>query len=117
VIATHLGLRAGERRAQIGALLRALAAHDAPITVVLGDFNHWVPAFRSLRELDRSLGRAAVLRTFPAWRPLLALDRIWVRPATSLLEVHVHATPLARAASDHLPVRATVSFRAECGAS
>lgn len=117
IIATHLGLRAGERRAQIGALLRALGQHDTPLTILLGDFNHWLPAFRSLRELDRLLGRAAVLRTFPAWRPLLALDRVWVRPASALLEVHVHATPLARAASDHLPVHATVTFGAAAAAS
>jgi endonuclease/exonuclease/phosphatase family metal-dependent hydrolase len=111
VLATHLGLRAGERRLQIAILLRALVTHDAPITVLLGDFNHWVPAFRALRALDRHLGRAAVLRTFPAWRPVLALDRIWVRPASALAGVHVHATPLARAASDHLPVRAAVNIR------
>jgi len=108
VVATHLGLRARERRTQIGALLAALRRGATPLTVLLGDFNHWTPAFRALREIDRELGRAAVLRTFPAWRPLLALDRVWVSPATALVEVHVHATPGARAASDHLPICATV---------
>lgn len=112
VVATHLGLRASERRTQIAALLAALRRGATPLTILLGDFNHWVPAFRALREIDRQLGRAAVLRTFPAWRPLLALDRVWVCPATALAEVHVHATPAARAASDHLPICATVRIDA-----
>jgi len=115
VVATHLGLRAHERRTQVAALLAALRRGTTPLTVLLGDFNHWTPAFRALREIDRQLGRAAVLRTFPAWRPLLALDRIWVCPATALVEVHVHATPDARRASDHLPICATV--RVETGAT
>ncbi len=112
VVTTHLGLRADERRTQVTALLHALQRRETPLTLLLGDFNHWIPAFRALRVLDRYLGRAAVLRTFPAWRPVLALDRVWVRPAGALREVHVHATPLARRASDHLPVRATVAIRA-----
>jgi len=117
VVATHLGLRARERRTQIDALLTALRRGVAPLTVLLGDFNHWTPAFRALREIDRQLGRAAVLRTFPAWRPLLALDRVWVCPASALVEVHVHATPAARRASDHLPICATVRLDASASAT
>jgi len=117
VVATHLGLRGRERRTQIDALLTALRRGVAPLTVLLGDFNHWTPTFRALREIDRQLGRAAVLRTFPAWRPLLALDRVWVCPASALVEVHVHATPAARRASDHLPICATVRLDASASAT
>ena len=42
--------------------------------------------------------------TFPARWPVLALDRIWVRPRRRLERVFVHRSPTARVASDHLPV-------------
>jgi endonuclease/exonuclease/phosphatase family metal-dependent hydrolase len=40
--------------------------------------------------------------------PMLALDRILVRPAIALASVRAHASPLARVASDHLPVIGTI---------
>ena len=45
-------------------------------------------------------------KTFPARLPLLALDRIYFRPAQML--VRSWTDPLARTASDHLPIWATV---------
>ena len=47
-------------------------------------------------------------RTFPTWFPLFALDRIWAKPKEVLDDVYVHSSPLARIASDHLPVAATL---------
>jgi endonuclease/exonuclease/phosphatase family metal-dependent hydrolase len=38
----------------------------------------------------------------------LALDRIWISPVGCLRRLHCHASPLARAASDHLPLIAEV---------
>jgi endonuclease/exonuclease/phosphatase family metal-dependent hydrolase len=108
VIATHLGLRTSERRRQIYHLLSAIGASMNRIVVVLGDFNHWLPVMGPLHMLHAQLGRPPSLRTFPSWRPVLSLDRIWVRPLSALAEMRVHATPVARVASDHLPVRASV---------
>ncbi len=107
VIATHLGLRAGERRRQIARLLEVLADVREPV-VILGDFNHWLPRPGPLASLDARFGRVPVLRTFPSWRPLLALDRLWVCPREALVALGVHVTPLARMASDHLPLRASL---------
>jgi endonuclease/exonuclease/phosphatase family metal-dependent hydrolase len=45
--------------------------------------------------------------------PVLALDRLWVKPRTLLRNVEVHSTPLARLASDHLPLTAELDLR--CG--
>jgi len=42
-----------------------------------------------------------------------ALDRIWVQPHVGLASVAAHATPLARVASDHLPVRAAIAWAVE----
>ena len=58
--------------------------------------------------LHRRFGPMPSLRTFPSRFPVFALDRIWVQPRASLLDVRVHRTPLARRASDHLPLTARV---------
>lgn len=103
VLATHLGLRAGERRAQMQQLLEALSVTPAP-TVLMGDLNEWFLWGRPLRWLRAHFGQAPAPATFPAQWPVLALDRIWVEPEQMLREVRTHRSPLARLASDHLPL-------------
>jgi endonuclease/exonuclease/phosphatase family metal-dependent hydrolase len=107
-LVTHFGLLGRERRLQSEMLLRILAEHVVEPTIVLGDFNEWLPLGRSLRRLQREFGASDALRTFPARLPLFALDRIWVRPRYALIATTVHHTPLARLASDHLPVQAKI---------
>lgn len=104
VVSTHLGLARRERRLQVDRLLAALQRLRRPVVVVLGDFNEWVPVNRSTLRLDRVLGATARPPTFPAWRPLLPLDRIWVHPSAALEELRALVTPLTRRASDHLPL-------------
>ena len=110
VIVTHLGLSAAERREQVRKLLAVLAAIplDCPV-VMLGDINEWLPIGRPLRWLHRWLGKAPAEPTFPVWAPVLALDRLWCRPADALLALEVHRSGNARAASDHFPVKAIVA--------
>ncbi len=110
VIATHLGLRSGERRAQWKLLLTHLGDAREPPLVVLGDFNHWRRRDRALAAIDLRLGATPLLRTFPSSRPLFALDRLWLQPRGALLALGVVATPLARVASDHLPLRAEIAL-------
>ncbi len=114
VVVTHLGLRAGERREQIRRLLEALAAHDgaSDAMVVMGDLNEWRGRRGGITVLDRRLGRSPARRTFPSWLPVLALDRIYAAGAASLRSVAVHRSTLARLASDHLPLRASVEWAA-----
>ncbi len=104
VVVTHLGLRRGERLRQVVHLLRVLADRHAGTVALLGDFNEGSGLIRSLRELTRWFGATPRVRSFPSRLPLLSLDRIWVRPQAALRELGVHASPAARAASDHLPV-------------
>ena len=109
VIVTHLGLDGGERRYQVGKLLGVLQAIPAAQPVVLlGDINEWLPVGRPLRWLHHVLGKAPSGRSFPVWAPLLALDRIWSRPARTLRSFEVHRSAAARIASDHYPVRANI---------
>lgn len=110
MIVTHFGLRAKERRLQARELLRLASQPSPEPLVVLGDFNEWTPWSRRLRRLRSQLEAKPAPRTYPRRFPLLALDRIWVRPAECLLELSAHDTPLARLASDHLPLKATVAF-------
>ncbi|HLS87450.1 MAG TPA: endonuclease/exonuclease/phosphatase family protein [Burkholderiales bacterium] len=110
VIVTHLGLRPAERRFQVKKLL-LLIKHtplEEPV-VVLGDINEWLPLGRPLRWLHALLGHSPAERSFPARWPLFALDRVWVRPRSALLAFGVHRSPLAAAASDHLPVKAIIA--------
>jgi endonuclease/exonuclease/phosphatase family metal-dependent hydrolase len=106
-IATHLGLRAAERRMQVGQLLAAFDTRDMPV-ILTGDLNEWFLWGRSLRRLVAHFQRTPAPLTFPSRFPIFALDRIWVRPVQRLVRVSVHRTPAARAASDHLPLVAQI---------
>ncbi len=106
IVATHLGLRPGERRTQMRRLLALIGDRSALPLVLMGDLNEWFLWGRPLRWLRRHFGRSPQPATFPACCPVFALDRIWVEPRGRLREVRVHASPLARRASDHLPLRA-----------
>lgn len=103
VLVTHLGLFPRERQVQIARLRAVLARHQAPRTVVLGDLN--VARWRGPDLFGQQATRAgAAPRTFPSRLPMLALDRIQVSPPQALLALRAHASPLARQASDHLPL-------------
>jgi endonuclease/exonuclease/phosphatase family metal-dependent hydrolase len=118
VIVTHLGLRPAERRYQVQQML-CLLRRD-PIertTVVLGDINEWLPTSRPLRWLHEVFGKPPAQRSFPGWMPVLALDRVWVRPRKALLSLRAHRSPLSRRASDHLPVKAIVDVEAHAHAA
>ncbi len=107
VITTHLGLGRRERSWQLRRIVERVEAARTPL-VVMGDMNEWRPGPTPLGQLDRRLGRPRRVRTFPARRPLLALDRIWVRPLHALVSIEAHQSPQARVASDHLPLRAVL---------
>ncbi len=106
VIGTHLGLRPGERREQVKRLL-AVVERDVPHpTLLMGDLNEWYLWGRPLRWLHAHFQATPSPPTFPSRRPVFALDRIWASPARCLTRVARHTSPLARIASDHLPLTA-----------
>ncbi len=108
VLTTHLGLRPYERRHQVRRLLTALDEGEDLPTVLMGDLNEWFLWGRPLRWLHVQFRRTPAPPTFPARLPVFALDRLWVRPRALLGRLAVHASPLARVASDHLPLVATL---------
>ncbi|OQW32329.1 MAG: hypothetical protein A4E19_19780 [Nitrospira sp. SG-bin1] len=107
VIATHLGLRPGERRWQVRELLKRFGARHC---LLMGDINEWFLWGRPLRWINRIFGHSPPLRSFPSPFPLFALDRVWIRPPGSVTDIRVHKTALSRLASDHLPVRAVIEW-------
>lgn len=108
VIATHLGLRRAERRAQWRTLMAVLAqAPDDLPTILIGDMNEWYRRAETLRQAHDKFGEPPAPVGFPSFAPCLALTRIWVQPLRSLLSLQVRR-PAARYASDHLPLQAVL---------
>lgn len=111
VIAAHLGLLRLSRLDQTRALLRAFQDLPPMPTILLGDLNEWRRSRRSsLGVLEPTFGIAPSVLSFPSRRPVFALDRILGWPAGLVGEIAVHDSPLARKASDHLPLTAKVSL-------
>jgi endonuclease/exonuclease/phosphatase family metal-dependent hydrolase len=110
VLATHFGLWPMERNRQALRLLEILPENPAQPLIVMGDMNCWVPGSPALRRLQARLGKSATMRSYPAPLPLLSLDRIWIQGAGYRLVVEAPSSRLARIASDHLPMVATVRF-------
>jgi endonuclease/exonuclease/phosphatase family metal-dependent hydrolase len=107
VVSTHLALVDRTRRRQVRSILEHPQLQGA--VVLLGDMNAWRRC-KATRTLEREMVGGAEFswpRTFPAPRPVLALDRVYARGAeVGRLEAHTSAA--ARRASDHLPVIAQI---------
>lgn len=104
VLATHLGLRRSERRRQVRRILAHIDTVAADTLVVAGDFNEWYPYSRALRWMTRRLGIMPAPPTFPAVGAVVAIDRLWVVPASRLVHLAPLRSALTRQASDHLPL-------------
>jgi endonuclease/exonuclease/phosphatase family metal-dependent hydrolase len=111
VLVTHFGLALNERRRQAQSLIKILRQQKTnyALTLVIGDINEWRPRGFALYSLNNHLGKAPARRSFPSFFPVFALDRIWVKPRAALLQIKIANNGLARTASDHLPVLATVN--------
>jgi endonuclease/exonuclease/phosphatase family metal-dependent hydrolase len=108
VVATHLALRDRTRHLQVQELLEHPNLQSGA-AVLLGDMNAWRDC-RATRALERALEshhNQDWPASFPAARPVLALDRVYARGAR-VLSVEAFSSPAARRASDHLPVVATI---------
>jgi endonuclease/exonuclease/phosphatase family metal-dependent hydrolase len=105
----HLGLREQERRWQAGRLLEhdALRNGELPI-VVAGDCNDWRNTLErhvfAARQFVQATAPARRFRSFPAFLALTALDKVFYRGPLAMSMVRVVRHPLARRASDHLPL-------------
>lgn len=115
-VCVHLGLRESHRRDQLRRLASLLDS-GVPVgepVIVAGDFNDWRGrAHRPLTGVGlhevfvAAHGRAA--RTFPARRPVLRLDRIYVRGAHHHAPFTLPRRPWSHL-SDHVPLAAEIQL-------
>jgi endonuclease/exonuclease/phosphatase family metal-dependent hydrolase len=118
----HLSLFARSRRRQMDALasyLEDVAGPGSPL-VIAGDFNDWRNEADGLlaRRLGLSeifggtTGTSAPVRSYPAKRPVLRLDRIYVR-GFSVRQARVHAGRPWSKISDHAALSAQLILNEE----
>ena len=116
-ICVHLSLTETHRTQQMDKLCNLIAAQvppQAPL-VVAGDFNDW--RHRAKTQLAEGAGLHEVFvhanghpaRTFPARKPLLRLDRIYVRNAIGHKPVVLPHKPWSHL-SDHAPLAADIEL-------
>jgi endonuclease/exonuclease/phosphatase family metal-dependent hydrolase len=108
VVAAHLGLNRGSRHRQIGAILQATRRFRMPL-VIAGDLNERAPA-RLLAPFDSQLRLVTPGASFHAAHPFVALDHMILGGNVRADQAHVHVTPMARVASDHLPIWADLTL-------
>jgi len=110
VVNWHLGLSGRERHWQTSHLLdHPLFAECAHLpTLIAGDTNDWRNrlgrgpfARHGFTHVTHPRQR---FRSFPASLPVLALDKVFVRGRVAVRAAHTVRSPLARRASDHLPL-------------
>ena len=111
VVCVHFGFLGRERRSQVRLLTERIAEHvpaDEPL-IVAGDFNDWSGLAVSqsrlgLTEAFQTLnGNHA--RTFPAWAPMLPMDRIYCRGLVPVAAKRLTGAPWSML-SDHNPLQA-----------
>jgi endonuclease/exonuclease/phosphatase family metal-dependent hydrolase len=109
VIGMHLDLSGLWRRRQMRAILDAIEQRPQKMpTVLMGDTNEWRTAAGCLSELEPNFHVAPTGPSFHARHPVAQLDRIIVDKELSIEAAGVHMSPIARRASDHLPIWARV---------
>jgi endonuclease/exonuclease/phosphatase family metal-dependent hydrolase len=113
VINTHLGLIPREQRRQAAVLIGPdwIGHPDCTDPVMLvGDFNAtsltapYRHVARKLRDAQKFLGPGRTVPTFPSAFPVLRIDHVFVSPKVTVTGVSAPFSPLARMASDHLPL-------------
>ncbi len=119
VINTHLGLGGRERLAQAEALLGPewLGHPDCrEPRVLIGDLNA-TPMSRAYKRLAQGPLRDAQTllerppqATYPNALPVLRIDHVWLGMGLNAVDAQVPRDPLARVASDHLPLVVEFGF-------
>ncbi|MET3792203.1 endonuclease/exonuclease/phosphatase family protein [Aquamicrobium terrae] len=115
IVAAHFGLLRHSRTLQARMILDIMNASAETPTLLMGDLNEWRLNDRSaLAMFEAAFGPLPpAVPSFPSRLPLLALDRIIANRTDIVSPVMAHDTPLARVASDHLPIKAFVKLAAD----
>jgi endonuclease/exonuclease/phosphatase family metal-dependent hydrolase len=87
LVCLHLDLLERGRRQQMQSLIKRVRENvpDESPLIVAGDFNDWQKKVSDPLAEELGMGESGVIftgshaKTFPCWRPLLALDRVYIR--------------------------------------
>lgn len=106
VTVLHFGLTVWERDRQTRRLMAALNEDsETPLPgVLLGDFNMLRRHTRASQMIAGRFPTCVRLPSYPARKPRLSLDRIYLSPEWEMSDARVFDDPLALHASDHLPL-------------
>ncbi|WP_420141676.1 endonuclease/exonuclease/phosphatase family protein [Sphingomonas sp.] len=108
LIGMHLDLSGLWRRRQARAVLSELGQQDEMLpTLMAGDLNEWGNG-GCLRDFGAHFHPVPLGPSFHASRTIGRRDRIFVSDGILVEDYGVHRSPLARNASDHLPVWARI---------
>jgi len=108
LVGMHLDLSGLLRRRQARAILTELDHQPEPLpTLLAGDLNEWRNG-GCLRDFCQHHKAVPLGPTFHARQPVGKLDRMFVSAGIEVLASSVHCSPLARNASDHLPIWARI---------
>jgi endonuclease/exonuclease/phosphatase family metal-dependent hydrolase len=107
IVGVHLGLRRRDRQRQLAQLSKATA--EDTNCVIAGDFNEW-SASKGFESLAARFETHSPGRSFHARRPIAALDRFALSQDVALCDAGVDQSPLARVASDHLPIWSDIAI-------
>lgn len=106
----HLGLGEKERHWQVRKLLEHNSYRqyaDIP-TLLAGDTNDWRNTLHkgpfAEHELVQATAPPSRFRTFPAYMPVGALDKVFHCKRVRIDKTHIVRTALSKKASDHLPL-------------
>ena len=109
IVGTHLGLMRRHRQKQLSTIAKRLQKTETAI--IIGDFNEW-SASQGFDPIRPRFSVVSPGRSFHAARPLAALDRIAHTRGLEITDAGVDESPLARVASDHLPIWADIRLTA-----
>lgn len=126
ILNTHLGLVPREQRLQAKALTGKEWLSDPrcldPV-ILVGDFNAtsitrpYQKFLTKLSDGQRHIGLGKPAPTFPSAFPVLRIDHIFCSPRIRVTRVQAAMFPLARVASDHLPLVVDFEIQSEAAAS
>lgn len=106
----HLGLAEKERRWQVTHVLEHHLFREAAHlpTIIAGDYNDWRNRLAGFAlegfGFEQITAPPSRFRSFPAYLAVGALDKVFSRGDIHIVRALVVRTPLAKRASDHLPL-------------
>ena len=110
---THLGLMPTDRARQARFIVDAMRRDRNNLHILAGDMNILSDSSRAARTFDDFFSAGGADKTYPAWCPILKLDRVYAWPGAGKVRAKAISTKETRRTSDHLPLVATLMLNGD----